>query len=202
VSTLVPSGPSAHRWSVPSPGLPDLAGHVIRDGEGLIIFDPPAAPGLVQEISALGAAKAIVITGAHHDRAAGALRARLGMPALLAPKEDVPRLKESGLLVDDGYEEGEALPGWEAIRIPGMPPFGPEWAFFRASDATLILSDLAVFGESDRLYPEGFGVEMDPHLLVPYVKALAARQPRRILPGHGDDVLAGGTERLEALCRN
>lgn len=189
----------AYRWSIPAPGLPDLVGHAVRDGAGFVIFDPPAAPGLVGEIQALGPTRAIVLTGAHHDRAAGALRARLGMPPLLAPEMDVDELEAGGLLVDEAFGPGPILGNWEAILIPEVRQFGREWAFFRAEDATLVLSDLAVFGLVDRLYPEAFGREMDPALLHPLIAPLAERSPERILAGHGEDVPRGGRTRLEAL---
>lgn len=198
---LVKVSDDVYRWSAPSAGMPDLVGHAVLTGDGLVIFDPPASPGLVPALRELGPTRAILLTGSHHDRASGALRARLGMPPLHAPAEDVEALAGGGLLVDETFSPGDCLLGaWEAILLPEAPSFGREWAFFRRADRTLVLSDLIVFGQdTDRLYPDAFGQDAPREVLASYILRLLDLGPSRILAGHGDDVLGGAADRMRAL---
>lgn len=198
---LIQTAPDVYRWTAPQEGIPDLVGHAIVQAGGVLITDPPAKPGLAEAIRSLGKVEALFVTGAHHDRAAGALRAMVGMPDIYAPRRDMENLKAGGLLVDHGYVDGDILPGgWTALDFPKTGEFYPESGFFREADGTLILSDLVVAqGEKPLLYTEAFPADVDPALLRPYVERLVGLKPRRLLAGHGDDLCQGVEEFLKKL---
>lgn len=193
--------PGVWRWTATLAGQPDMAGHAVQTKDGIVVFDPPLAPGLMASLGEIGKVRAIVLTGGHHDRAAGALRARLGMPELLVPAADADALMAEGLMWDTTFGEGDALPGrFTAMALPEVPPFYPEWAFFSAERRLLVMSDIVVFGERDILYGDGFGPDMPKGALVPHLRKLLATNPESIIAGHGGvDVAKDGAARLASL---
>lgn len=193
--------PGVWRWTAKSAGLPDLAGHAVATDEGVVIFDPPLAPGLMAALGEIGKVRAIIVSGGHHDRAAGALRARLGMPELCVPAADGEALVAEGLMWDRTFVEGDVLPGgFRAIALPEVLSFGPEWAFFEGGKRLLVVSDIVVFGEPDILYGDGFGKDLPRGTLLPHLEKLLATAPDAIIAGHGGvDVAKDGAKRLASL---
>gem|GEM_PF-2875382 len=193
--------PGVWRWTAKIQGLPDMVGHAVATGDGVVIFDPPLAPGLVAALGEIGTVRAIILTGAHHDRASGALRARLGTPELLVPQMDADRLMAEGLMWDRTFGEGDTLPGgFRAMALSGVPPFEPEWAFFEGERGLLVISDIVVFGKRDILYGDGFGPPMPSGSLVPHLERILATHPESIIAGHGGvDIAKDGAARLTSL---
>lgn len=180
--------------------MPDLVGHAVRTDDGWVVFDPPAAAGVVARLKELGTVAAILLTGGHHDRAAGALRARIGMPPILAPRRDVKALLAAGCLVDQELDEGDRIFGFEVIDLPEVGRFGAESAFFSVREGMLVISDLVVVQEARiAYYGEAFGADVPRHLLRPYLERLAALGAETMLAGHGLDLVSGASERLLEL---
>ncbi len=191
------------RWQVPGsdPDMPDLVGHAILTSDGWLVFDPPAAPGVVATLHGLGPVCSIVLTGGHHDRAAGALRARVGMPPIAAPGRDLDMLMQGGVLVDRALAEGDQICGFDVIDLPAVGNFAAEFAFFEPQRRILVISDLVVAGPRRLMYyGEAFGVDVPARLLRPYVQRLAELAPEIVLAGHGQDVTSAGARRLAELC--
>lgn len=190
------------RWQVAGtePDLPDLVGHAVRTPGGWVVFDPPAAPGVVAALRGLGQVCGIVLTGGHHDRAAGALRARVGMPPIAAPGRDVAGLVHSGVLVDQALAEGDRIFGFDVIDLPTVGHFGAESAFFDPKRRILVLSDLVVAGPHGlTYYGEAFHQDVPTHLLRPYLNRLVQLAPKIVLAGHGQDLTTDGGSRLAEL---
>ncbi len=180
--------------------MPDLTGHAVRTEDGWVVFDPPAAPGVVAGLRALGPVAAILLTGAHHDRAAGALRARIGMPPIFAPRRDREVLLDGGCLVDQVLDEGDQAFGFEVIDLPEVGRFGAESAFFAAGRRLLVISDLLVVTETAvACYGQAFGVDVPSRLLGPYLERLARLEPETLLAGHGLDIVSAAAAALRQL---
>ena len=204
MGSIEPVSEDIWRWEVPSadPDQPDLVGHVVRTADGWVVFDPPAAPGVVSALRALGSVSGILLTGGHHDRAAGALRARVGMPPIAAPARDVAGLVAAGVLVDQALAEGDRIFGFDVIDLPTVQNFGAECAFFDPRRRLLVVSDLVVAGAHGLMhYGEAFHADVTAVSLRAHLKRLMELEPTILLAGHGQDLTEDSARQLAELYR-
>ncbi|MDF9744360.1 hypothetical protein [Natrinema salsiterrestre] len=180
---------------------PDEAGlrasHALRGDEGGVwLFDPLEAPGIDDEIEALGEVAGVVVCSAYHARDADRFARRFDVPVSVptwlerVPERiDAPLERFEGGLADSGFRVREVspVPGWsEAIA-------------YRRSDGTLYVPDLLGTAPPYLAGDERLAVYLLLRPVVP-TGVFEGIAPERILLGHGTGIFTDAASVLgEAL---
>lgn len=157
---------------------PEVSSYAIDDGERLLLFDPLAVPGKLEELAA-GRETAIVLTCPWHRRGAPELAERLGVPIHVPPPDEGDPDPVRGHV----FRAGDRLPvGVDAF--PGMEP----------NDLALWVDRRRAIVVGDALIDRGRGLEFPADWAnkgVPPEEILAGLRPllelpvELVLPTHG-----------------
>jgi len=157
---------------------PVVSSYAIDDGERLLLLDPLAPPGLVDELAA-GREPVVVLTTPWHERDARTLVERLGARVFVPPPDEGDPNPVEGQV----FRAGDRLPvGVEAF--PGMEP----------NDLVLWVESRRALVAGDTLIDRGNGLEFPADWAnkgVPPEQILEALQPllelpvELVLPTHG-----------------
>ncbi|HEY7004657.1 MAG TPA: hypothetical protein VH281_10265 [Gaiellaceae bacterium] len=148
-------------WS--EPGFLERTSHALEIEGRVFLLDPIDAPGLDEQIGALGDPEAVVQLLDRHERDCAAVAGRLGVPRLRVPREAPDR--PFGL-----------------IRLTWSPVWR-EVAFWEPRRDVLVVGD--ALGTSRYFTAAGEALGVHP-LLRPWPpRALAGLAPRHVLCGHG-----------------
>ena len=157
---------------------PVVSSYAIDDGERLLLLDPLAPPGLVDELAA-GRHPVVVLTTPWHERDARTLVERLGARVFVPPPDEGDPNPVEGQV----FRAGDRLPvGVEAF--PGMEP----------NDLVLWVESRRALVAGDTLIDRGNGLEFPADWAnkgVPPEQILEALQPllelpvELVLPTHG-----------------
>jgi hypothetical protein len=162
--------PGVWHWSARTPVGSDDACAFLREGRAVLV--DPVTVG-ASAIDAFGALEAIVLTSAHHERAAFALR-RLRGTHVYAPEG--ARLTERP---DHRYSGGDLLPGGlTAFHAPGSDP--AQYVLWRARPVSVVyLSDVVLCDDAGTPHLESSARASLVRVLddVPFVAAFVAHGP-------------------------
>ena len=172
-------------WSEQSGGWgPEVSSYAIDDGDRLILFDPLAVPGGLEERAA-GRETAIVLTCPWHRRDAVSLAERFGWP-IYAPPPDAP---DPDPVPGEVYRAGDRLSVGVEAR-PGMEP----------NDLVLWIESRGALVVGDTLIDRGQGIEfardwasagaiaargVSPEQLLQGLQPLLDLPVELVLPTHG-----------------
>src|SRR6186997_2373198 len=195
-------------WKAPHPDWPEdnsenwdpeVSSYAIDDGEQLVLIDPLALPGEIEELAA-ERETAIVLTCPWHERDAQSLSERLDVPVFVPPPEefnddvawlrpDLERLEREGYV----YRAGDRLPiGVEAF--PGK----------KVCDLVLWVESRRAVVVGDTLIDRGNGIELPVDWLTQDVTREQVLEQLRpllelpvelVLPTHGDPTDRAALER-------
>ncbi len=163
--------PGLWHWTAPHPDWKPgeewdeaVSSYAIDDGENLVLFDPLAVPGEIDELSA-GRETAIVLTCPWHEREAESLEKRLGAVVFLPPPEEYN--EDAAWLRPDL----ERLEREEYILKAGdRPPIGVEvFAGKNRHDLVLWIENHGALVAGDTLIDRGDGLELPDSWLPPDV---------------------------------
>ena len=185
-------------WEAPHPAWkPEadwaqaVSSYAIDDGDQLLLFDPLAPPGEIDELAARRE-RAIVLTCPWHVRDARGLAERLGVPLYVPPPDEGDPNPVEGHV----FRAGDRLPvGVEAF--PGMEP----------NDLVLWVESRRALVAGDTLIDRGQGFEFATDWAnkgVPAEEILEALRPllelpvELVLPTHGAPTDRQGLERALA----
>jgi len=171
-------------------------GYFIRYPRGNLCVDPvePAAEDL--ELLAQHGVARILLTNRNHSRAANAIRVRTGARTAIHAADAVHARSQKTEL-DDELRPGDNAGPLAIIAVPGKSP--GEVALHWPERKILIVGD-AIVGS-----PPGYckllaeKVMDDPVRLRASVSALLALDFDILLPGDGEAILQGASERLQEL---
>ncbi len=172
-------------WQAPHPdwkpgeGWDELvSSYAIDDGGRLLLFDPLAAPGAIEELAA-GRETAIVLTCPWHVRDAQSLAERLGASLYVPPPDESDPNPVAGHV----FRSGDRLPvGVEAL--PGMEP----------NDLMLWIESRRALVAGDTFIDRGNGLEfpvdwadkgVPPEQILEGLRPLLALPVELVLPTHG-----------------
>lgn len=172
--------------------------YALKTDAGVILIDPtqPTKP-VLDQLGALGEPAAIVLTNAHHDRAADWFRKEFEIQVYA--HENAPPDCDSK--IDVPVMDGEKLPGGLcAIRLPGVSP--SELALFTKNGAGIMLMGDAI------LNTPGKGLELLPEQFIEDSKQ-ARHSLHKLLEydfevvtfSHGDPIVAKGKAALADFLR-
>jgi glyoxylase-like metal-dependent hydrolase (beta-lactamase superfamily II) len=155
-----------------------VSSYAIDDGEWLLLFDPLAPPGEIEELAA-ERETAIVLTCPWHRRDAQGLAERLGAPLYVPPPDEGDPAPVEG----EVFRAGERLPvGVEAF--PGMEP----------NDLVLWVESRRALVAGDTLLDRGNGLEfpadwankgVPPEQILEGLRPLLELPVEHVLPTHG-----------------
>ena len=177
--------PGVWHWEAPHPDWKPgeewdqlVSSYVIDDGERLLLFDPLAPPGLVDELAA-ERQTAIVLTCPWHARDAQSLAERLGAPLYVPPPDEGDPNSVAGQV----FRAGDLLPvGVEAF--PGM----------ESNDLVLWVESHRALVAGDTLIDRGHGLEfpadwapkgVPPEQILEALRPLLELPVELVLPTHG-----------------
>jgi glyoxylase-like metal-dependent hydrolase (beta-lactamase superfamily II) len=165
-------------WKPEADWGPAVSSYAIDDGERLLLFDPLAPPGLVDELAA-GREPVVVLTCPWHQRDFRSLVERLGAPVFVPPPDEGDPNPVEGRV----FRAGERLQvGVEAF--PGMEP----------NDLVLWVESRRALVTGDTLIDRGRGLEFPADWAnkgVPSAQILEGLRPllelpvELVLPTHG-----------------
>ncbi|MBV8480735.1 MAG: MBL fold metallo-hydrolase [Actinobacteria bacterium] len=195
MSRLEQVAPGLKRWSTWHPEWRQEVGAVAVDTpDGLVLIDPLDPPPEVRN------PEHVLVTVWWHARSAG----ELGAPHVWAPTRDVRRLKNRGVVVTDAFEKDPELPG--GIKAFATAREG-EVVYYLPQQKALVVGDVLLGAgakpnaSSDplRLAPDAWLEGATTKQLVKSLLPLLDVPLERILVSHGDPVLSGGKDVLQAL---
>jgi len=185
----------------PSPGIfcwkgysedvkADLSGTAVVVEDGLILVDPiPLAEEALEQLTAAGTPRKILLTSVNHQRDSLNLRGALKIP-ILAPVETKGEIE-----ADEFFAEGKLpVPEVKPIRLPGFAMGETAYLF---ENRALVLGDAMI-----NLAPEGFRMLPeqyceDPHQAIRSLSRLAGIGEFEILCfAHGMPIEEEARERL------
>jgi glyoxylase-like metal-dependent hydrolase (beta-lactamase superfamily II) len=157
---------------------PVVSSYAIDDGDRLLLFDPLAVPGELEELAA-GRETAIVLTCPWHVRDGRSLAERLGAPLYVPPPDE----GDSSPVEGQVFTAGDRLPvGVEAF--PGMEP----------NDLVLWVESSRAIVAGDTLIDRGNGLEfpadwadkcVPPEQILQALRPLLDLPVELVLPTHG-----------------
>jgi glyoxylase-like metal-dependent hydrolase (beta-lactamase superfamily II) len=162
------------QWTSTEPWGPEVSSYALDDGERLLLFDPLAVPGEIEELAA-GRSTAIVLTCPWHERDSRALVERLGVPVYTPWPDSAEYLMERyGLTAEqagDGSPDlvwllregiGEAHPYTAGDRLDiGVEALPGE----KPNDTVLWIESHGAAVAGDTLVDFGRGLEINPRWL-------------------------------------
>ena len=171
---------------------------IVGDGGDVWLFDPLDAPGIDEEIDALGDVGGIAVCSRYHARDSDAFARRYDVPVYVPSwMGRVPDRLEAPL---EYYDEELGSSGFAVRRVDSMPGWC-EATPYRASDDTLYVPD--VLGTAP-LYTSGsdrLGVYLLCRLLPPF-EVFAGLDPDRVLVGHGTGLFDEPAAALQTALAN
>jgi glyoxylase-like metal-dependent hydrolase (beta-lactamase superfamily II) len=184
-------------WEAGADWGPMVSSYAIDDGERLLLFDPLAAPGAIDELAA-GRETAIALTCPWHRRDARSLAERLGAALYVPPPDEGDPDPIEGHV----FSGGDRLPvGVEAF--PGMEP----------NDLVLWIESRRALVAGDTLIDRGAGLEfprdwastgaraergVPPEQILESLRPLLERPVELVLPTHGAPTDRAALERALA----
>ncbi len=162
-------------------GFP-IVGYVVPGEKGILLVDPPATSGTVEEIKACGEPEAIVLTSGWHVRGTAKWRDVFNVP-IVAPSSAASELAEVGAKADKVVGEGDEFNGWRVLLFEAGK--FSEVAYWHAASSTVIIGDLLTQREDGELALGPtlfFGLTKED--VVPFVKRLIELEPKRLLSAH------------------
>jgi glyoxylase-like metal-dependent hydrolase (beta-lactamase superfamily II) len=201
-------------WEPEYPWREAVSSHAIDDGERLVLFDPLAVPGEIEELAG-SREPMIVLTAPWHERDARRLVDRLQAPVFVPPPDSAADLmqkygitaEEAGdgspdvawLLADDALEShvftaGDRLPvGAEAY--PGREH--NDLVLWVESRGALITGDtLADFGTGLDIQPKWLGKGVTREQVAERLRPLLELPVEIVLPAHGPPTDRAALERV------
>jgi len=195
-------------WKAPHPDWPEdnsenwdpeVSSYAIDDGEQLVLIDPLALPGEIEELAA-ERETAIILTCPWHERDAQSLSERLDVPVFVPPPEefnddvawlrpDLERLEREGYV----YRAGDRLP----IGVEAFPRK-------KVCDLVLWVESRRAVVVGDTLIDRGNGIELPVDWLTQDVTREQVLEQLRpllelpvelVLPTHGDPTDRAALER-------
>lgn len=170
---------------------PEVSSYAIDDGARLLLFDPVALPGPLDELVA-GHEAAIVLTCPWHRRDSGELAKRVGAPIYVPPPDEGDPSPVEGHV----FSAGDRLPvGVEAF--PGM----------ERNDLVLWVESCRVLVVGDTLIDRGRGLEFSvewankgvpPEVILEGLRPLLELPVELVLPTHGAPTDRAALERALA----
>ena len=133
------------QWRSTEPWGPEVSSYAIDDGERLLLFDPLAVPGNIEELAA-DREGAIVLTNPWHERDSRDLVERLGLPVYTPLPDTAEYIMEKWGLTAEQVGDGSPDVVW--LLKKGIGEARPTR---RATDWTLV--------------SEGFGTEANDMVL-------------------------------------
>ena len=195
MSKLDQVAPGLRRWAAWHPEWRQEVGAVAVDTpDGLVLIDPIDPPPEVRS------PEHVLVTVHWHARTAGELNA----PHVWAPARAVRRLKNRGVVVTDPFEKDPELPG--GIKALPCAREG-EVLYWLPQQKALVAGDVLLgagakphaTSEPLRLCPENWLDGATTKQLVKSLLPILELPVERILVSHGDPVLQGGRDVLQAL---
>lgn len=162
-------------------GFP-IVGYVVPGEEGILLVDPPATSGTVEEIKACGEPEAIMLTSGWHVRGSAKWQEAFGVP-IVAPDSAASELAEVGAKADKVVSEGDEYKGWSVLLFEAGTY--SEVAYWHAASSTVIIGDLITQREIGQLALGPtifFGLTKED--LAPFINKLIALQPKLLLSAH------------------
>jgi glyoxylase-like metal-dependent hydrolase (beta-lactamase superfamily II) len=187
--------PGLRRWAAWHPEWRQEVGSVAVDTQdGLVLVDPLDPPPEVRS------PEHVLVTVHWHARSAG----ELGAAHVWAPARGVRRLKNRGVVVTDPFEKDPELPG--GIKAFATAREG-EVVYWLPQQKALAVGDVLLgagakphaTSEPLRLCPDNWLDGATRKQLVKSLLPLLELPVERILLAHGDPVLQGGKDVLQAL---
>jgi glyoxylase-like metal-dependent hydrolase (beta-lactamase superfamily II) len=190
-------------WRPSEPWSENVSSYAIDDGERLLLFDPLAVPGEIEERGA-GRETAIVLTAPWHERDAQGLVERLGVP-VYSPLPDTAEdlMRTYGITAEqagDGSPDliwllregkGEARPYSAGDRLsvgvqafPGQKP--NDAVLWIESHRAVIAGDtLADFGDGPQINPRWLRADVTREQVIEGLRPLLALPVEHLLETHG-----------------
>jgi glyoxylase-like metal-dependent hydrolase (beta-lactamase superfamily II) len=195
MSRLEQVAPGLRRWAAWHTEWRQEVGSVAVDTpDGLVLVDPLDPPPEVRH------PQHVLVTVHWHARSGG----ELGAAHVWAAAREVRRLKNRGVVVTDAFEKDPELPG--GIKAFATAREG-EVVYWLPQQKALVAGDVLLgagakpnaTSEPLRLCPEGWLDGATRKQLVKSLLPLLDLPVERILVSHGDPVLQGGKDVLQAL---
>jgi glyoxylase-like metal-dependent hydrolase (beta-lactamase superfamily II) len=215
--------PGLWHWKAPHPGWApsepwdqEVSSYAVVDDDRLMLFDPIAPPGEIDELAA-GRETVVVLTNPWHERATQSIVERMGVPVYTPLPDSAQDLMDKyGVTAEqagDGSPDlvwllkegkGEARPYAAGDRLPvGAQAFpGRE-----PNDTVLWIESKAAVISGDSLVDVGNGLEVPLHWLregvtreqvVEQLSPLLAFPVEHVLPTHGGPTDRAALERALA----
>ena len=205
------------QWRSTEPWGPEVSSYAIDDGERLLLFDPLAVPGNIEEIAA-DREGVIVLTNPWHERDSRDLVERLGLPVYTPLPDTAEYIMEKwGLTaeqVGDGSPDvvwllkegiGEARPYAAGDRLdagveafPGQKP--NDVVLWIESHRTVIAGDTLVdFGNGLEINPRWLSPDMTRERVVEGLRPLLDLPVEHMLATHGVPFKRADLERALSL---
>lgn len=203
-------------WREGEPWDPNVFSYATDDGERLLLFDPIAPPGELEELAA-DRETAIVLTAPWHERDARGLVERLGVPVYTAlPDTAEDLMAKYGLTAEqagDGspdlvwllkgrlgeahvYTAGDSLDIGVDV-LPGQKP--NDTVLWVASHCAVVAGDTLVdFGDGLGINPRWLGPEVTHEQVVEALRPLLDLPVRHVLATHGGPFTREALERALA----
>lgn len=202
-------------WEPAEPWGQMVSSYALDDGERLLLFDPLAPPGEIQELAA-GRETAIVLTSPWHERDTRSLVERLGAPVYAPPPDTAEDLMHKFGVTAEQAGDGSPdlawlLAGevgeWHPYAAGDWLPFGIEAIQGREhNDLVLWIEDRHTVLCGDTLvdFGKGFGINgwlragVTRDQVVAGLRPLLDRPIKHVLPTHGDPTDRAALERALA----
>ena len=185
-----------YHWSVYEPSVKcEISCTAFRVGSGLVVVDPvPLAPPAWDELLAVAALRAILLTNGNHVRAAQELREAHRVPVVTAPatRKEIAELKPDVIML-----ETELLYGLAPIFIPGATR--GETAFY-SKTGVMVVGDAVINVSPEKgleLLPDKYCA--DPEQNRASLRKLLSFDFHTLTFAHGLPVTAQAKEKLAAL---
>jgi glyoxylase-like metal-dependent hydrolase (beta-lactamase superfamily II) len=187
--------PGLRRWAAWHPEWrQEVASAAVDTPDGLVLVDPIDPPPEVRS------PEHVLLTVHFHSRTAG----DLGASHVWAPARGVRRLKNRGVVVTDAFEKDPELPG--GIKAFATAREG-EVVYWLPQQKAIVVGDVLLgagakphaTSEPLRLCPDNWLDGATRKQLVKSLLPLLDLPVERILVAHGDPVLQGGKDVLQAL---
>ncbi|MBI2350504.1 MAG: MBL fold metallo-hydrolase [Deltaproteobacteria bacterium] len=171
-------------------------GYLVCYPGGNLCIDPvEPTEDVLEEIARYGVSR-ILLTNRNHSRAANRVRARTGARTAIHPA-DAPHAGRQGTELDGELNVGEKVGPFVVVPVPGKS--AGEIALQWPERRILIVGDALVGDPPGRLKLLPEKVVDDPARLRQSVRGLLALDFDTLLPGDGEPILSGATERLKEL---
>jgi hypothetical protein len=183
------------QWRPGEPWDPNVSSYAVDDGARLLLFDPIAPPGEVEELAAARDA-AIVLTCPWHERDSRGLVERLGVPVytpLPDGSPDVAWLLEDGIGEAHPYAAGDRLDVGVDV-FPGEKP--NDTVLWVGSHRAVIAGDTLVdFGRGLEINARWLGPQTTREQVVAGLRPLLDLPVEHVLATHGVPFDRGALER-------